>query len=59
MLTKAVLCAPPRTGKRHRKLASYYVELDPAHPKSEDEVVALIKRRLRRFEPEALASLVA
>jgi fatty acid desaturase len=41
--------------KRHRKLASYYVELDPANPKSEDEVVALIQRRLRRFEPAELA----
>jgi fatty acid desaturase len=43
--------------KQHRKLASYHVELDPEHPRSEDEIVALIQRRLRRFEPEALARL--
>ncbi len=45
--------------KRHHKLASYYVQLDPENPKSEDEVVALIKRRVRRFEPEELAALTA
>ena len=45
--------------KRHHKLASYYVELDPANPKSEDEVVALIKRRLQKFEPDELATYAA
>ena len=45
--------------RRHRKLASYYVELDPANPKREDEVVALIQRRVRRFEPRELAAYTA
>jgi hypothetical protein len=45
--------------KRHHKLASYYVELDPANPKSEDDVIALIKRRVRRFEPDELAAIEA
>ncbi|PIE17324.1 MAG: fatty acid desaturase [Proteobacteria bacterium] len=41
--------------KQHRRLARYFVNLDPERALSEDEVVALIKRRLVRFEPEALA----
>ena len=41
-------------GKRYAKLASYYVQLDPEHPKSEDEIIALIRRRLQRFEPDEL-----
>lgn len=43
--------------KQHRRLARYYVNLDPAAPLSEDEVVALIHRRLQRFDPVALAAL--
>jgi fatty acid desaturase len=45
--------------KRYRKLASYYVELDAANPKTERDVIALIRRRLRRFAPEELAALEA
>ena len=44
-------------GKRYAKLASYYVQLDPEHPESEDEIIALIRRRLQRFEPDELALL--
>jgi hypothetical protein len=43
--------------KRYRTLARYYVHLDPAHPRSEDDVVALIRRRLRKFSPEELATV--
>jgi len=32
--------------KQHRRLARYYVNLDPAAPLGEDEVVALIRRRV-------------
>jgi fatty acid desaturase len=45
--------------KRYRTLARYHVDLDPANPMSEDEVVALIRRRVRKFEPEQLAAVRA
>jgi fatty acid desaturase len=40
-----------------RKLARYRVHLDPGNPASEEDTVALIRRRVRRFSPEALAAL--
>jgi fatty acid desaturase len=43
--------------KRYRTLASYFVNLDPDRPLSEDQVVALIKRRLRKFDGVQLAAL--
>jgi hypothetical protein len=43
--------------KRYRTLASYFVNLDPDRPLSEDQVVALIKRRLRKFDGAQLAAL--
>jgi fatty acid desaturase len=45
--------------KRYRTLAKYHVDLDPSRPMSEDEVVALIKRRVEKFEPEQLAAIRA
>ena len=43
--------------KQYRTLARYRVELDPKKPKSEDEVVALFKSRVRRFDKATLESL--
>jgi len=45
--------------KRYRTLARFHVDLDPDNPMSEDEVVALIKRRVAKFDPEQLAALRA
>jgi fatty acid desaturase len=45
--------------KRHRKLASYFVNLDPENPLSEDEVVALIKRRVKKFDVPELEAIGA
>ena len=45
--------------KRYRTLAKYHVDLDPGNPMSEDEVIALIKRRVKRFEPEQLTAIRA
>jgi hypothetical protein len=44
--------------KRYQKLASHYVQLDPSRSKSEEEVVALIRQRLRRLTPVELARVV-
>lgn len=43
--------------KRYRTLAKFYVSLDPERPLSEDEIVALIKRRLKKFDASQLAAL--
>ncbi len=43
--------------KRHRSLARRVVQLDPANPRSEEELVALIDSRLQRFGTEQLAPL--
>lgn len=45
--------------KRHHTLAKYYVNLDTESPLSEDEVVALMKRRLKKFEPARLREIQA
>ncbi len=45
--------------KRYRTLAKYFVNLDPDNPLSEEEIVALIKRRVKRFETSELATLYA
>ncbi len=45
--------------KRYRTLASFYVNLDPDRPLTEDEVVALIKRRVKKFDATQLAALRA
>jgi fatty acid desaturase len=45
--------------KRYRTLAKYHVNLDPKKPLSEDEVVALIKRRLKKFDAGQLAAVRA
>jgi fatty acid desaturase len=42
--------------KRHKTLARFFVNLDPDNPLPEDEVVALIKRRLKKFDEEQLAA---
>ena len=41
--------------KQYKLLAKYYVQLDPENPKSEEEIIALFKKRLRAFTPEELA----
>jgi hypothetical protein len=43
--------------KRYRTLARYFVHLDPGNPLSEEEIVALIKRRVKRFAPGQLGAL--
>lgn len=43
--------------KRHRYLASFMVDLDPERPTTIDERVALLRHRLQRLSPEALAAL--
>jgi fatty acid desaturase len=45
--------------KRYRTLAKYHVNLDPDNPLSEDEVVALMKRRLKKFEAARLEEIQA
>jgi fatty acid desaturase len=43
--------------KRYRTLAKYFVNLDPDNPLSEEQVVALIKRRVKKFDAGQLAVL--
>lgn len=43
--------------KRYKTLARYFVNLDPDNPLSEDEIIALIKRRVKKFDAEQLAAL--
>jgi hypothetical protein len=43
--------------KRYRTLAKFFVNLDPEQVLSEDEVVALIKRRLKKFDASQLAAV--
>jgi fatty acid desaturase len=43
--------------KRYRTLARFFVNLDPENELSEDEVVALIKRRLEKFDAHRLAAI--
>jgi hypothetical protein len=38
--------------RQHRLLAKFYVDLDPENPKSESEVVSLLKRRLQPIRAE-------
>jgi hypothetical protein len=45
--------------KRYRRLARYHVNLDPAAPLTEEQVVALLKRRVQRFDAARLAALPA
>ena len=45
--------------KRHKTLAKYFVNLDPDNPPSEEDVVALIKRRLEKFDADQLAAFNA
>jgi len=45
--------------KRHRALARRVVTLDPARALTEEETVALLRRRLRRFTPAELARIGA
>ena len=43
--------------KRYHTLATYHVNLDPDNPRSDDEVVALTKRRLKKFESARLSEI--
>ncbi len=43
--------------KRYKTLTKFTVQLDPDNPLSDDELITLYKRRLRRFSPEVLESL--
>ncbi len=43
--------------KRHRTLAKCFVNLDPDSPLSEEQIVALIKRRVKKFDAGELAAL--
>jgi hypothetical protein len=45
--------------KRYRTLAKYHVNLDPDNPLSEDEVVALMRRRLKKFDAARLEQVRA
>jgi hypothetical protein len=45
--------------KRYHTLARYHVNLDPDNPLSEGEVIALMKRRLKKFEPARLREIQA
>ncbi|MDH3456788.1 MAG: fatty acid desaturase [Gemmatimonadota bacterium] len=45
--------------KRYRMLAKYHVNLDPSRPVTEDEVISLIKRRVKKFDREQLATIRA
>ncbi len=42
--------------KRYNTLAKFYVQLDPENPLSEDEIVALLKRRTAKFDMATLES---
>jgi fatty acid desaturase len=41
---------------RYERLAQYFVDLDPDNPVPKDEVVALIKHRLRKLDAEQIAA---
>lgn len=45
--------------KRYDFLARFYVNLEPSKPKSVEQIVELLKARVRRFTPEELASIAA
>ena len=49
----------PLMFQRQRTLAKYPVDLDPSRPVSDDEVVGLIRGRVKKFEPEQLAAIRA
>lgn len=43
--------------KRYKTLTKYVVSLDPENPWTEDELITLFHRRLRKFQPEELEAL--
>jgi fatty acid desaturase len=43
--------------KRYKALAKYFVNLDPDNPLSEDEIVTMIKRRVKKLDAHQLAAL--
>ncbi|RLB55790.1 MAG: fatty acid desaturase [Deltaproteobacteria bacterium] len=43
--------------KRYKTLTKYIVQLDPENPLSEDELLELFHRRLRKFDPATLREL--
>jgi len=45
--------------KRYRTLAKYVVSVDPDNPLSQEEIVALIKRRVQKFDAAQLAAFRA
>jgi len=42
-------------GKKYKKLASYVVQLDEKNPMSEEQIIELIKSRMKKFDKATLA----